>query len=390
MTLFNTVLVGLIIAGCIAGFFWQGSHGIIRLWQFMEARKKQFEEKRGLSAQESQAIDLVLETCSDCRKKNFSSEADFRFFPDTLHLISQIASIYYPDEKVPAEKARIGKVLAAFLEMNQKLLSMLELPGLEELTQFRLREVLPGFEANNKNNSLQFIPTFITHRVRMMLVRMLQVQWMLLVGEAAIKVYGEHQADEVPEPETLLDEMDQLKDETDFSLPDEISGIVETSRKKILFSLKPLPWAEAKSIYILLAKNIARSWHPESSAPLYEVRIYDLLQSLAGYLEWTGNLSRKPVLNKMLGLRVSHLIRAREVTVPFTDNKLFDWAKKYQVDRAAKWSRTLLKTLQKKQPGILFRDVAMGIVKEGGKRWLILHLHAKIAEESNKLYKPRA
>ena len=88
----------------------------------------------------------------------------------------------------------------------------------------------------------------------------------------------------------------------------------------------------------------------------------------------------------MLGLRLSYLIKAREVAVPFAESKLFDWAKKYQVGRAAKWSKTIFKTLQKKQPAILFRDVALGIVKEGGKRWLILYLHSKIANETNKLY----
>jgi hypothetical protein len=139
-----------------------------------------------------------------------------------------------------------------------------------------------------------------------------------------------------------------------------------------------------KPIYILLAENIAWVWHPESAAPLYEVRVYDLLKS--GYLEWVGNLGQKPVLNKMLGLRLSHLTGVKEVAMPFADNKLFDWIKKYQVGRAAKWSKTIFKTVQKKQPAILFRDVAMGLVKEGGKRWLVLYLHGKIANETNRLY----
>ena len=142
-----------------------------------------------------------------------------------------------------------------------------------------------------------------------------------------------------------------------------------------------------KSIYISLAENIAQVWHPESAAPLYEVRIYDLLKS--GYLEWIGNLGQKPVLNKMLGLRLSHLTGVKEVAMPFADNKLFDWIKKYRVGRAAKWSKMIFKTVQKKQPAILFRDVAMGLVKEGGKRWLVLYLHGKIAEEANRLYKPQ-
>ena len=387
MSPFDVVLVGLIIAGCIAGFFWQEGQGIIDLWLSLDARKKQFKQKKdeSTSSQEGQALDLVLETCSRYQKEKLFGLGDLRFLPDTLSLVSRIASIYYPNEKAPMEKARIGNVLAVFLEMNRKILSMLEFPGLERLTQFRLREVLPGFSANQKQSTL--IPTFIMHRAQLMIMRELWIQWTLLVGEAAIKVYAEQGSDEVPEPESLLDEMDQLKDETGFSLPVEVQGIVEASRKKILFSLKPLPWSEAKSLYKLLAENIARVWHPDSPKPLHEVRIYDLLSSLAGYLEWAGQLGRKPVLNKMLGLRWSHLKGVQEVAIPFSDSKLFDWIKKYQVHRAAKWSKSIFTTLQKKQPGILFRDVALGVVKEGGKRWLILHLHDKVAEETNRLYR---
>jgi hypothetical protein len=46
----------------------------------------------------------------------------------------------------------------------------------------------------------------------------------------------------------------------------------------------------------------------------------------------------------------------------------------------------LYRTLKKKQPGILFRDVVFGVVKEGGKRWFVLYLQGKIAAEANKLY----
>ena len=378
------LLAGLALAGVVAGFFWPQVRGILQLWRFLFARQKQFEQRRDekISPQETQAIEVVLETCSSYRKEKLSHVEGLRFLPDTLHLISQVASIYYPDEKKPMEKARIGNVLSAFLEVNRQILNMLEIPGLERLTQFRLFEVMPGSTPNKKNSGLPF--GFFRRQVQLMTLRVLWIQWLLFVGESAIKVYAEHQADEIPEPETLLYEMYQLQDETDLSLPEEVREIVNASKKKILFSVKPLPWVEVKSLYISLAENIARTWHPESAAPLYEVRVYDLLRS--GYLEWVGSLSQKPVLNKMLGLRLSHLTGAREVAIPLTEIKLFDWAKKYQVGRAAKWSKTIFKTLQKKQPAILFRDVAIGVVKEGGKRWLILILHGKIANETNRLY----
>ena len=383
------LFAGLMLAGCGLVFFWHEGRGIFCLWRSLGARQKQFKNRKfeNLSPQGNQALEVVLETCSRYQREKLFYEEGLQFFPDTLRLISQVAAIYYPDEKAPMEKARIGNVLSAFLQVNRQILDMLEIPGLERLTQFRLREVMPGFEGNKNNRGPSLVPAFFKRRVRLMTVRALWVQWMLIVGESAIKIYGEHRADEIPEPETLLDEMDQLQDELDPSLPDEVREVVETSRKNILFSLKPLPWVEVKSLYISLAENIARVWYPESSAPLYEVRVYDLLKS--GYLEWAGNLSRKPVLNKMLGLRLSYLTGARDMAVPFAESKLFDWAKKYQVGRAAKWSKTIFKTLQKKQPAILFRDVAMGVIKEGGKRWLILYLHGKIAEETNKLYKVR-
>lgn len=363
--------------------------GFLQIWKSMNARQEQVEQRKdeSVSPDEIQALKLVLETCASYRSQKSSGQEELRFLPDTLSLVERIAAIYYPNEKAPMEKARLGNVFTALLEINRQVLEVLELPGLEMLTQFRLREVHPAV-AENKNNADQsgWVPGFILRRVRLRVIRVLWVQWHLLVGEAAIKVYAEHQVDEVIEPETLLEEMDQLQEE-ELPLPSEVRGIVEASRKNILFSIKPLPWVKVKPLYISLAENIARFWHPHSSEPLYEVRVYDLLKSLSGYLEWTGQLSQKPVLNKMLGLRVSHLTGAREVALPFSDNKLFDWIKKYQVGRAAKWSKTIFKTLQKKQPAILFRDVAIGVVKEGGKRWLILYLHDKIAMETNKLYK---
>jgi hypothetical protein len=363
--------------------------GFLHIWKFMDARQKRVEQRKdeSTSFEEGHALKLVLETCAGYRSQKISSQEELRFFPDTLRLVTRIASIYYPNEKVPLEKARLGNVFTALLEINRQVLEILELPGLEMLTQFRLREVHPAVAENRSNAERSgWISGFILRRVRLRVIRVLWVQWLLLVGEAAMKVYAEHRADEVPEPETLLDEMDQLQEEK-LSLPGEVRGIVEASRKNILFSVKPLPWVKVKPLYITLAESIARFWHPSSSEPLYEVRVYDLLKSLSGYLEWTGQLSQKPVLNKMLGLRVSHLTGARDVALPFSDNKFFDWIHKHQVGRAAKWSKTIFKTLQKKQPAILFRDVAIGVVKEGGKRWLILYLHDKIANETNRLYK---
>jgi len=342
-------------------------------------------QRQGSSPQERQALELVRETCSQYRGRNIFSPEDLRFLPDTLSLISQIACIYHPSEKAPLEKARIGKLFAVFQEMNRQIFNVIEIHGLEELARFRLREVL---SKGTVNKSIVFwVPDFLRRRIRLMMMRTLWVYGLQLVGESAIKVYAEYREDEAPEPEVLLAEMDQLQDKSDPSFPEEVHEIIETSRKNVLFSVKPLVWADMKPLYISLVENISRAWHPESSLPLYEVRVYDLLKSLARYLEWAGKLSQKPVLNKMLGLRVSHIIGVKEVVIPFAGNTLVDWTRKFQVGRAAKWAKTIYKTLQKKQPRVLFHDVAAGIVKEGGKRWLALYFHDKIADETNRLYK---
>ena len=99
-------------------------------------------------------------------------------------------------------------------------------------------------------------------------------------------------------------------------------------------------------------------------------------------------MGKKPVLNKILKIRVSKLTQAKDIALPLGQNKILEWVNNYQVGGIAKWSHTLYKTLQKKQPGILLRDVAFGVVKEGGKRWLVLYVHGKIAAEANKLYGP--
>ena len=143
---------------------------------------------------------------------------------------------------------------------------------------------------------------------------------------------------------------------------------------------------QAGNIYFTLADQIARYYNSESSYPFYEVRVCDLLKSVSESLDGIGRLQRKPVLNKLHKIRISQLTQARDIVLPLGQNKVFEWTNKFQVGRIAKWSHTLYRAIQKKQPGILFRDVVFALVKEGGKRWLVLYFHDKIAVEANKLY----
>jgi hypothetical protein len=90
----------------------------------------------------------VLKICESCLIQEISYQEDLRFLPDTLTLVARITSIYYPNEKAPMEKALLGNVFNALLEINRQVIEVLELPGLEMLTQFRMLEVSPAVVKN--------------------------------------------------------------------------------------------------------------------------------------------------------------------------------------------------------------------------------------------------
>jgi hypothetical protein len=219
-----------------------------------------------------------------------------------------------------------------------------------------------------------------------MVVRYLLVQWLLLVGEASIKVYGDNSIDEDVEAEEILAGLDCLHDEVESPLSENVQQIIESMKKEILFSTVSISWKKVGENYFSLVDQIARHYHSESNFPIYEVRVFDLLKSVSDSLEQIGRLTQKPVLSKILKIRITQLAQAKTMALPLGEYRIFDWMSRYQVGRIAKWSNTLYRTLQKKQPGILFRDVVFSVVKEGGKRWLVLYLHGKIAAEANKLY----
>ena len=220
-----------------------------------------------------------------------------------------------------------------------------------------------------------------------MVVRSLLVQWLLLVGEASLKIYGDNSIDEEDiEAEEILAGWDYLYAEVGVPLSENVQQIVESMKKEILFSTASISWKKVRENYFSLIDQIARHYHSESTFPIYEVRVFDLLKSVSNSLEQIARLTQKPVLSTILKIRITQLTQAKTMALPLGEHRIFDWMNRYQVGRIAKWSHTLYRTLQKKQPRILFRDVVFGIAKEGGKRWLILYLHEKIAAEANKLY----
>ena len=347
--------------------------------------------QKAVSEKEQQAIKETLLACERLRNVSFE-EWDFK--STTLSLIKKIAFIYHPNATAPIEQARLGDVLDALRGAYQKILHVIHLPQIEYVTQFRVIQIFDSYKTSSKNpkktgsNKSGIKKRLLEPLILKWVVRSLLIQWVLLVGEAALEVYGGNQEEGVVEAEAILAELENLPDATDIPVPENVKTIIDSSKKKIVFSPTVIPWQKIGQIYFMLTEQIARYYHSDSTFPIYEVRVCDLLKSVADSLEGVARLGQKPVLNKILKIRVSKLTQAKDIALPLGQNKILELVNKYQVGGIAKWSHTLYKTLKKKQPEILLRDVAFGVVKEGGKRWLVLYLHGKVAAEANKLYGP--
>ena len=367
--------------------------GVYRLLSWMRRRISLLKGRgqKAVSEKEQQAIKETLLACERLRNVSFE-EWDFK--STTLSLIKKIAFIYHPNATAPIEQARLGDVLDALQEAYQKILHVIHLPQVEYVTQFRVIQIFDSYKTSSKNpkktgsNKSGIKKRLLESLILKWVVRSLLIQWVLLVGEAALEVYGGNQEEGVVEAEAILAELENLPDAPDIPVPENVKKIIDSSKKKIVFSPTVIPWQKIGQIYFMLIEQIARYYHSDSTLPIYEARVCDLLKSVADSLEGVARLGQKPVLNKILKIRVSKLTQAKDIALPLGQNKILEWVNKYQVGGIAKWSHTLYKTLKKKQPEILLRDVAFGVVKEGGKRWLVLYLHGKIAAEANKLYGP--
>ncbi|MDH5790387.1 MAG: hypothetical protein OEZ27_07330, partial [Nitrospinota bacterium] len=87
--------------------------------------------------------------------------------------------------------------------------------------------------------------------------------------------------------------------------------------------------------------------------------------------------------------RLSHLLKMRDATNWALENQVVDLARKYKVGTAVKYSALIYKAFKKGHPGILFKDAALVLAREAGKRWVLVYLHDKIAVEANWVYKSK-
>ena len=105
-----------------------------------------------------------------------------------------------------------------------------------------------------------------------MVVRSLLVQWLLLVGEASLKVYSDNSIDEEDiEAEEILAGWDYLNTEVEVPLSENVQQIVESMKKEILFSTASISWKKAGENYFSLVDQIARHYHSESTLSLIHI-----------------------------------------------------------------------------------------------------------------------
>ena len=423
---FYWIALGVVaILACILAVLIAKGYGILQVRWLNISRLRNLQQKASTTTDPMERLSLnaITKRCEALRGRWVLGEPDLAVITNTRSLVQDIAGFYYPESPQPLAEARIEKILNAFLEMKTHILQLTQLRGIREWTRFRLRHLVWLSEAWARKTQWEQTPTVKTVR-RFKLIPIVKwiytalrsldlvfwslkmtvfflydivfkvflIRWYLLVGETAIRIYSDREQDEDVSPEELLEDMDALPDQKEFEdtgLTGEVKERVSISRNAILFHLGAMSWQEARQRYDVLVKDIAHFHHPDAERPLYEARLYDLLIGFSRFAEQMVSLNTKPVINKMLKVRLSHILKVKDATNWALENQLVDLARKYKLGTAVKYSALIYKAFKKGHPGILFKDAALVLTREAGKRWVLVYLHDKIAVEANWVYKPK-
>jgi hypothetical protein len=413
-----------VILVCVLAVLTVKGYGILQVRWLNISRLRNLQQRASDTSdpEERASLNTIAERCEALRGRWVLGEADLALIQNTRSLVREIAELYYPQSDQPLAEARIEKILNAFLEMKTHILQLTRLRGIREWTRFRLRHLVWLSEAWARKTQWEQTPAVKTvRRIKLIPIvkwiytalrsldlvfwslkmtvfflydivfKVFLIRWYLLVGETAIRVYSDREKEDEIYPEELLKDMEALPDQIEFQeagLTGEVKGLVDDSRNALLFHLGAMSWQEARKRYDTLVKEIARVHHPQSERPQYEARLYDLLIGFSRFAEQIVNLNTKPVINKMLKVRLSHLLKVKDAANWALENQLVDLARKYKIGTAVKYSALIYKAFKKGHPGILFKDVALILTREAGKRWVLVYLHDKIAVEADWVYKP--
>ena len=348
---------------------------------------------------------ILIEHCKAIQRKWILNAEDLDIARNTLELVKSLSAVYYPNEKNPVAEARIGQVLAGFLKLNEKLMRLCQIPGVKGLTQFRIRHLvllarawklktnweessLGKFVAKHKLltyfqwliNVLRFLDLtlwaikMIKDLIQEITFKIILIRWYLMVGELSIQIFSEKSDETFINEEDLLKELEDIgEQEMPSELPPGVSQLAEESRKDLVYSTHAVEWDEAKAIYMTLIERIARHYYPQVNHPLYEAKVFDLISGSARLAEEISEIRDKPLISKLLDLRVSHLLMMKDASDYLQDSAFLQWIKKYQLHQVLRFSNLLYQTIRRKHPGLLFKDFAFTLVKEGGKRWVYVY-----------------
>jgi len=412
---------GFLLLALLAAVTLKG-YGIARIGWFNLSRLKRLRERfeRSADTAEKYALEAVLTRCDTLRARWVLDESELKVWDHPRALLESVAAPFHPKSTHPLQEARLGRLLNAFLEIRDQAEALSRMKGIRPLTRFRLRHLRwflrawkrkTQFDASQVGRAARKFKLFFISRwayafarfmdltfwsVKMafyfgydIVFRVLLLRWYLTMGELAVNVYRDRDPQSETPDEAVLEELDDLPDPepaAEAVLPGGVKDLVRASRKQILLHTRPLNWNETREIYRALVVDIARYHHPGSEEPLYEARPYDMMVALSRFAEQIVSLQNQPGLNKLLNLRLSHVLRMKDTTDWVLENRIFDFVRKYKVGPAVKYSTLVYKAFKRGNPGVLFRDVAFTLAREGLKRWLGVYLHGKVALQANFIY----
>lgn len=382
---------------------------------------KKRQEESSLDPAEKRAAQRIIDCCETLKAKWILNESDLRLLENTHHLVEDIAGSYHPEAPAPLAEARIGPLLRAFLDLKNRITGAAEAKNLQAFIQFRLRHVLFLSRAWEKKKTWEssaagtFLKKYriyflvrwayflvrwmdisfwtvkmLTYFLHNVVFKILLLRWYLMVGELSMTVYRERGKETDIQRGKIIEEfaaMPDLEEIKTTDLPAGVQGIVDGSRKNILFNPWTLEWQKTREIYRRMVEDIARFHHPGSARPIDEVKLSRLMTAAARFAGKVSCLQNMPLINKTLDLKIAHILWVKDTADIFQDSQLAAWLKKYQLHQAIKYSSLIFKAVKKKHPGLIFQDFAFSLAREGGKRWVYLYLHEKIAIEANAAYR---
>lgn len=397
-------------------------YGLIRIRGLNLSRLRDLQKlvEASESSSKRQALELIIHQCKSIRNKWILTEENLNLSKNTLDLVREISTIYHPESKNPIDEAKVGKLLKAFNEVKNSVSTLTKMKGVRALTQFRLHHLYSLSEAWKwkeewqKSSAAERIRQYKLYSIlkwvwmifRFMdlvfwslkmlgyiiydvIFKILLVQWYLIVGELALQVYSDAEKEPKISNEELLKDLEEMPEEQkplSEDYPENIRNIASNSKKSILLNLKTISREEVGEKYYQLIADIAGHYHPQSEKPIHEAKIFDLMLGAIRFADQISSLDSMPVLNKLLNIRVSHILMAKNASDYIVENPVVQNLSKYRVGGMIKYAAMAYKVVSKRHPGIIVKDIAFTLAIEGGKRWLYIYLHNKIVLEANAIY----